>query len=163
MRTNRRFLTLSILAFLAGTVSQSTTPQHERLRLRNTFKTPEEVVSYYCARDASGFIWSGLLDAERRAFTLWNDAPQQDSFYVARKYEVTRSHPVAHKKDQATVDVRYEVTAIADAHGSRMPPPRQDLVVSFNLKRVDGVWKISKPDAAEIAPVVLESKFPSIR
>jgi DNA repair exonuclease SbcCD ATPase subunit len=57
--------------------------EHQKLRVTNDFASPNEVVAYYAARDASGFVWSGLLDVERRAFTTWSEAPAQDTFYVA--------------------------------------------------------------------------------
>jgi hypothetical protein len=139
---------------------QSSLIAHERLRVRNTFKTPEEVVAYYCARDASGFVWSGFMDAERTAFTVWSDAPQQDSFFIAKKYQVHPSERIGHDPNRATVEVRYELAAIGDAYGTRVPAPRTDYKVSFDLLKVNGAWKISKPDSAEISPVVLESKFP---
>jgi hypothetical protein len=157
-----RTLALFALAVGLGSLSssvQSSILEHERLRVRNTFKTPAEVVSYYCARDASGFVWSGLLDAERAAFTAWAEAPQQDSFYIASKYEVNPAEPAT--GDHASVRVRYELAGIGDAHGTRTPPPSRELSVTFDLKRVAGTWKIIKPDASEISPVVLESKFPT--
>jgi hypothetical protein len=159
--TLRAFRVLGAAALLATVSSsvQSAILEHERLRVRNTFKTPEEVVSYYCARDASGFVWSGLLDAERSAFTAWAEAPQQDSFFIASKYEV---QPGEHEsQDHALVKVRYELAGVGDAHGTRTPPPSRDLAVIFDLKRVAGAWKIVKPDASEISPVVLEAKFPT--
>jgi hypothetical protein len=161
----RPLLALAITTLLFGGIwggssVQSSALAHERLRLRNTFKSPEEVVAYYCARDASGFVWSGLLDSERTAFTLWSDSPQQDSFYIARKYEVRPGEPASRDRNTASVEVRYELAAIGDAHGTRMPPPHTDYSVRFDLKKVGGAWKILRPDYAEIAPVVLESKFP---
>lgn len=137
---------------------------HERLRLRNTFQTPEEVVSYYCARDASGFVWSGLLDAERKAFTTWEDSPEHDSFFVAKKYEVVPHSPSSETGEHSTraqVLVRYELVAISDAHGTRSPPPQVNYGVTFDLSRVDGAWKISGPKPQRLAPVVLEAKFPN--
>lgn len=140
------------------TSARASTQEHERLRMRNTFKTPEEVVSYYCSRDASGFIWSGLLDVERRAFTTWTDVPQHDSFYIARNYQILNARPASPKGDSVTVEVRYQLTAMGDAQGTRSPAPKP-YTVTFRLKRLEGVWKITSPDFGEIAPVVLESKF----
>jgi hypothetical protein len=146
---------------LAGSGSvQSTVLAHERLRIRNTFKTPEEVVSYYCARDASGFVWSGLLDSERTAFTSWADSPQVDSFFIAKSYEVHTGEKIGHDANRASVQVNYQLLAVGDAHGTRMPPPAADYKVTFDLNRIGGTWKIVKPDYAQIAPVVLEAKFP---
>lgn len=144
------------LLFITIHFSQATTPRHERLRTRNDFNTAEEVVSYYCARDASGFVWSGLLDGERKAFTLWKDIPQQDTFYIAKKYQII---PVQGKQDEAVIEVRYEVEAIGDAFGTRSPALQPDYRVKFSLKRVNGTWKIAAPDYREISPVVLGSKF----
>ncbi len=143
----------------AGSV-QSSVLQHERLRVRNTFKNPEEVVAYYCARDASGFVWSGLLDAERRAFTNWADAPQVDSFYIAKSYEVHPGQKIGHDANRATVAVHYTLVAMGDAHGTRSTLERPEYTVNFDLAKSNGTWKIVKPDYAQIAPVVLESKFP---
>lgn len=154
-------LTFLLLLFpVSGALpaAAETPSAHERLRLRNTFKTPEEVVSYYCARDASGFVWSGLLDAERRAFTVWREPPQHDSFLIAKKYELLgAAAPIS--ATEAQIQVRYDIVALGDAQGTRGPAPRNPLVVTFNLKKVDGLWKITRPDANEISPVVLESKF----
>ena len=151
-------LLLAWLATLGGAASLAAPPvQHQRLKIRNDFKSPVEVVDYYCARDASGFVWSGLLDLERRNFTLWKEVPQQDSFFVAKKYEIVGSTV---GRDTAIVEVRYELLAIGDAHGTRMPAPAKEMSVTFELKRASGIWKIAKPDAARLAPVVLESKFP---
>jgi hypothetical protein len=149
------------LATLVGQGSvQSSVLRHERLRVRNTFKTPEEVVSYYCARDASGFVWSGLLDAERAAFTQWREAPQVDSFYIAKEYRVHPSEKIHHDPNRASVEVSYELLGVGDGHGTRTPPPDPHYKVVFDLDRVQGVWKIAKPGPGEIAPVVLEAKFP---
>ena len=151
--------TLLLITGALGTSSlQGSILEHERLRVRNNFKTPEEVVSYYCARDASGFVWSGLLDAERKAFTLWSEAPAQDSFYVAREYKVKPGR--LRDSSHAVVDVLYDLTAISDAHGSKLPVPKSEFTVHFDLKRVQGAWKITLPLSNEISPVVLESKFP---
>ncbi len=159
-QASRSFATALGLATIVMAAAQSIAApnlEHQRLKFRNDFKSPVEVVEYYCARDASGFVWSGLLDLERRNFTLWKEVPQQDSFYVAKKYEVAES---VIGTDTALVEVRYELLAIGDAHGTRMPAPTQEMRVTFEVKRVSGIWKIAKPDPARIAPVVLDSKFP---
>ena len=161
IKKHQTFLGIFVLIqILVGASSvQSSVMTHERLRVRNGFKTPEEVIAYYCARDASGFVWSGLLDAERKAFTVWNEAPQQDSFYLARNYEVKPSERIGHDQNRATVAVHYNLIAVSDGHGTQVPPDDPELQVNFDLKRVGGVWKIVKPDYGQIAPVVLISKF----
>ncbi len=149
--------------FRAGIQSAiSAEDQHERLRMRNTFKTPEEVVSYYCARDASGFVWSGLLEIERKAFTLWDHVPQHDTFLVAKKYDIApaKNGP---SKDTVDVEVRYLLTGVGDGHGTHAPPENSDYRILFRLKKINGQWKIAQPSPLEMAPVVLESKFPVAR
>lgn len=133
---------------------------HERLRYQNIFKTPEEVIEYYCARDASGFVWSGLLEVERKAFTLWDQVPSLDSFFVASKYDVGKSRFLNNEKTEAAVDVSYDLIAISDGNGSRFPVTASKRQVTFTLKKLKGQWKILRPAPAEIASVVLESKFP---
>lgn len=162
MRSTRLSIWIAVaFAVVAGAGSvQSSLLQHERLRVRNTFKTPEEVVAYYCARDASGFVWSGLLDAERTAFTNWADAPQVDSFFIAESYEVRPSEKIGHDTNRAAVAVNYRLLAVGDAHGTRSPPPHAAYSVIFDLTKSGGTWKIVKPDYPQIAPIVLESKFP---
>ncbi|OFZ21977.1 MAG: hypothetical protein A2X94_16095 [Bdellovibrionales bacterium GWB1_55_8] len=143
--------------FALGTISSSIAAvQHERLQFRNSFQTPEEVVKYYCARDASGFVWSGLLEVERRAFTLWQELPAQDSFYIAKAYEIA---PAKTRANEALVEVRYDILGIGDAHGTIMPAPSAERRVTFRLVKNEGVWKISQPEAAAISPVILASKF----
>ncbi len=143
-----------------ATVRSSVNIQHQRLLPKNTFKTPDEVVRYYCARDASGFVWSGLLEIERRNFTLWSDVPQADSFYIAKSYEIGKPQI---QGEQASVPVTYELVGAGDAFGTRNPPKVTPYQVTFNLVRQSGSWKIRSPDAAEIAPIVVEEKFPYAR
>jgi hypothetical protein len=135
-------------------------PAHalERLLVKNDLKTAEAVVAHYCARDASGFVWSGLIDAERTAFTTWRESPQQDSFFVASSYEVGKATSKA--ADQAEVEVHYQLKGVGDAHGTRMPASEPSMTVKFGLRRVNGAWKIVRPESSAIMPVVLESKFP---
>lgn len=168
-----RFSRHSLVTFVIGLLSisgawgtssvQPRTLQHERLKITNDFAKPEEVVGYYCARDASGFVWSGMLDVERRAFTNWAESPQQDTFFIASKYEVRAAEKIGHQKDQVTVEVKYEITAIGDGNGTKMPPPdkSKEHYVTFTLHRVGSTWKIFKPSPSEISPVVLDSKFPT--
>lgn len=131
--------------------------QHERLRFQNNFKNPEDVVRYYCARDASGFIWSGLLEVERRAFTLWQQIPQSESFLIAKNYKI---HSQQIHGQKAQVEVSYQLTGIGNALGVRMPPLSQSHRVRFVLQKEQGRWKISEPKPDEISPVVMEEKFP---
>ena len=138
----------------------SSIDEHEHLRIQNTFKSAEEVVRYYCARDASGFVWSGLLDSERRAFTLWKEVPQQESFYIAKTYEILAVPLSSRRPNEATVEVCYQVIGIGDANGALIPSQSPDYRVQFELKRVGSQWKIAKPLAGQISPVVLETKFP---
>ena len=129
---------------------------HEPLQVNNTFHSPEEVMKYYCARDASGFVWSGLLDVERRAFTLWKELPELDSFFVARDYQIV---PLKIDGAEALIEVRYQILGIGDAHGTLMPTSPSERRVTFKLIRDQGSWKIALPEAAAIEPVVLASKF----
>lgn len=151
----RRSALLLLLLFAASALAA----EHEPLRARNSFKTPEEVVRYYCARDGEGFIWSGMLDVERSAFTLWKEAPQQDAFFIARKFDVQSARYSPSMPDRAKVEVRYDLVGISDAHGTRMPVDQSDYSVFFELKKVGAVWKIVTPDFNAIAPIVLESKI----
>ena len=117
------------------------------------------MVRYYCGRDASGFVWSGLLDIERQAFTLWKEAPQRDSFLIAKKYEVKPAR--LNGQDEAAVEVTYDLAGMGDPHGTRLPGPSNPYQVTFSLKKVNGAWKIERPESAQISPVVMESKFPT--
>ena len=135
----------SLMIFSAA---QAATPS---LRVKNDFKMPEEVIRYYCARDAEGFIWSGLSDPERLAFTLWTTAPEPDSFLIARSYQVL---PAKIEGETAQVEVRYQIIALSDAHGTRMPAPDPKLSVTFVLKKANGSWRIIKPAPNQIFPVL---------
>lgn len=137
---------------------------HERLRVRNVFSSPVDVVRYYVSRDASGFVWSGLLDIERRAFTTWKSAPQTESFYIAKEYKIEQESATERgktlPKDEALVRVQYSLAGMGDAHGTFTPSLESRRQVTFHLKKVGGQWKIHSPAPEEISPVVLESKFP---
>ena len=143
------------------TLSSAANPEHERLRVRNTFTKPEDVVRYYCGRDASGFIWSGLLDIERQAFTLWHDAPSRESFLIAKNYDVKPAKFQNGQQNEAIVEVTYDLAGMGDTHGTVLPAPNNPYQVIFSLKKVAGLWKIEKPESNAIAPVVVESKFPT--
>jgi hypothetical protein len=161
VKTTSLFKILALTAFAALTQSGSTAlTLHERLRLSNTFKTPEEVVRYYCARDASGFVWSGLLDKERTEFTLWNQLPETESFYVAQKYDIVPLPGAT--RDSAKIQVRYKILGMSDTYGSLVPAERPDYSVTFTLKRVGAQWKIALPAPPQLAPVVVEGKFPLV-
>ena len=160
MKTPLSVITVTIALLLGSSSLHATIVQHERLRSKNTFNTPEEVVAYYCARDASGFVWSGLLDAEVRAFTSWKEAPQHDVFYIAKNYEINPQRVTTIHGNQADVEVRYTLVALGDANNTRIPVNSPELRVVFNLRKTEGVWKIDSPAPQDLTPVVLESKFP---
>lgn len=161
-----------ILLFFCALAGES--GEHQKLRVVNDFSSPNEVVAYYVARDASGFVWSGLLDVERRAFTTWSEAPAQDTFYVASSYTV--GQPKVHG-DQATVEVRYQIEGVADGHGTLEPSRDKTLVITYTLVRGPSgsamralagngsgasAWRISKPDAPEVSPIVVRNRFPLV-
>ena len=148
-------------AVAGETQAPETTRFHETLRLENHFSQPEKVVEYYCARDAQGFVWSGLLQGEIQAFTTWDEAPQSDSFYIAKGYKVLPNQRVGHNPNHVTVEVQYDLRAIGDANGTRVPAPNQDFRITFDLRKVNGRWKINLPLPHQISPVVLESRFAS--
>lgn len=140
-------------------IQGKTRQQHQQLKFENDFSNPKEVIEYYCGRDASGFVWSGLLDIERRAFTTWKHIPQNDSFYVASGYQI---HPPKYRNAQKTlaeVEVHYQLLGMGDAHGTRVPTS-QHRKVTFHLKKIGGRWKIDSPQADALYPVVIEAKFP---
>jgi hypothetical protein len=159
------FLTLGLVFVTLGALSVPARADsgREHLRIRNDFRTPEEVIHYYCARDASGFVWTGLLDAERAAFTLWNQSPQQDSFYVAHDYKIQPAHVSG---NEASVEVTYDLAGMGDAQGTRVPAAvfgvPKTRTVQFVLRRENGVWRIAKPDPGSLSPVIVEGKLPYV-
>jgi len=140
---------LAVIFALVGTAWAGPEPtkppprNHEPLRLKNTFQNPEDVVRYYCARDASGFVFTGLMDSERRAFTSWKTVPDADGFFVAKKYDVRKARYPTKSPDVAEVDVEYELTGQSDAHGTYNPAPSGHRTVTFSLIRQDRIWRIS--------------------
>lgn len=154
---------LILLSLCFSSVFTQNTVQHERLKVRNDFSNPEDVVKYYCSRDASGFVWSGLLEIERKAFTTWDRVPQSDTFYVAREYKVHPARMSGASANEAHVEVQYALTGIGDGNGTTQTPPIPTHKVKFSLKKTsDGKWKIVSPASKDIAPVVLEQKFSKI-
>lgn len=156
----RSFLVTALLigqlyTLVVGSVALASTPTQppQRLKMINDFKTAEEVVRYYCARDAAGFIWAGMIDQEVREFTVWDRAPSQDIFFLARKYEVGAAKQ---KGTEAWVEVKYNVSAVSDRFSTRTPTEQANYSVQFVLKQVGKQWKIVKPDPALLAPVVVE-------
>lgn len=133
---------------------------HRELQTENRFSDPGEVLRYYCDRDASGFVWSGLLSAERSAFTTWNRSPEAELFLIADSYEIL---PVAEKRTSNTrrFEVRYHgVSGTSDASGSIIPSKKKSHSVVFELRKVSGLWKIASPTPQEVLPVVLKDRLP---
>ncbi len=156
-----RLLSFAIALMIPWSAQTNLQPTHEKLRVRNTFQNPEDVVRYYCSRDASGFVWSGLLEIERRAFTLWQAVPEREMMFVARSFQVAAAK---REGDRAWVDVEYDLVGMADIHGTFQPvarPPKRK--VTFELRKSGTAWKIASPDAGEITPVVVDRLFPVLK
>lgn len=126
------------------------------LKIINDYKQPEEVLQYYCSRDAAGFVWAGMLEMERKAFTLWENTPMQDSFYVAKKYGIKT---LSKTEKVAQIEVTYDLLSMSDVHGTRVPVKEPRLKVVFELKNVGGSWKIAQPIPQTLSPVVMEQFF----
>ena len=131
-----------------------------RQRLANTFAKPEEVVEYYCSRDAAGFVWTGLLRKEVSEFTEWPEAPQHDSFLVARGYKVGRAEFIDKNGQEARVEVLYDMIGLGDAHGTWVPAIKKKERVIFELRKLDGAWRIRSPQPQSLSPVIVEGRFP---
>ncbi|MBI3535840.1 MAG: hypothetical protein HY072_10200 [Deltaproteobacteria bacterium] len=121
----------------------------------NHFKTPQELIEYYCARDGAGFYWTGMTEAERKNLTTWKEIPSHDSFLITKQYKIVPQKTAF--LDEAQIEVIYDLTDIGDAHGTRSPAAEKEYRVTFYLKKHYGRWKIQKPNASQIVPVLLES------
>lgn len=126
-------------------------------RYRNDFATPDEVVRYYVGRDASGYVWHGLLDAEREAFTTWEVSPQSESFLVANIIEI---EPSEIESSKASILVRYKIQYMSDGNAILSAVPAEDRLVTFYLELSDDRWQIVSPSPSAIQPVVLASSVP---
>ena len=133
--------------------------KYQPLQLKNNYSNPEQVVQYYCGRDASGFVWTGFLDVERREFTVWEQVPQHEAFLVATQYEIKKVKETANR---AIVRVLYNLDGMADAHQTRMPASEDRRTVEFHLRKVDGKWKIFEPLPQNLPPVILKGQFPLV-
>lgn len=132
--------------------------QGTSFRFRNDFETPDEVVRYYVGRDASGYVWHGLLNAEREAFTTWEFGPRNESFLVANDIEI---QPSEIESDRASIVVHYKIQNMSDGNAVRSPlVPPEDHIVTFELELNDDQWRIVSPLPHEIVPVVLASSVP---
>ena len=149
-------LLITSLTFSSVELAADSKNSHEPLRYKNTFDKPEDVVDYYVKRDASGFVWSGLLDCERRAFTMWSHVPRSDSFYVAKSFQVKKTKVTG---TRAKVTVRYELKGVSDGNGTFVPATQKYKDVEFTLTKFKGRWRILLPAPVQVSPVVIESKF----
>lgn len=133
-------------------------PEHVRLKFENDFKRPEDVVRYYVGRDASGFVWSGMLGIERKEFTAWEKTPQYDSFLIANHVDI-QAGPI--QGADAKVIVQYVLSGVGDGRGASAQRTGEYHSVVFDLRKISGRWKIvSSPPQA---PVVVPDKFPLAR
>lgn len=158
MTPKARFLCALIVIIHSASAVFAVEINHERLRMANTFQSPKEVVQYYCSRDAQGFVWSGLLDLERSAFTLWKSVPQFETFYIARKYDVGQPERIGHDNNHVQIEVKYDLIGSGDMNGARAPASQKNYSVVFELMRIGGVWKIQSPEPGSLPPVLLESQ-----
>jgi hypothetical protein len=154
----KRILTAFVL--LTGVSAQAAHLRDEHhLRLVNDFKAPEEVVAYYVGRDSEGFVWSGFDKTERSAFTVWESSPASESFLVAKKFDIQPVRWTSGDRNEAVVQVEYDVLGSADAFGTLVPwrQPREHRV-SFVVRKVGEQWKIAEPGPS-ITPVLLQKQL----
>jgi hypothetical protein len=157
--TVSRFLGLLLLLLPAlSTHAADSDNTVRRLQIMNRFETAEKALSYFLGRDAAGFLWSGYLESERSEFTTWKSSPAQDSFYLARKYEI-RSDQEQSASDQKSFLVDYHLESIRDSAGTITPAPEPTRTVRFVLKKTDGKWKVAEPDDARYVSVLISSQI----
>ncbi|MEN9722978.1 MAG: hypothetical protein RJB38_964 [Pseudomonadota bacterium] len=150
-----RTLLLSVFVLVFGLCPVALTAPRG-LELKNQFSTAEAVLNYFLERDADGFIWSGLLDQERREFTNWKASPARDSFYLARGFQIT-SDLKSSSPLRSVMAVHYDIESVRDSAGTRVPVEKK-LQVRFVLEKQKGQWKIVEPDAEHFTPVLLSSR-----
>ncbi len=150
---------IGLIVMLAGLLCSAATADAagRRLEVRNKYSAPEETLRYYLERDAAGFVYSGLLDVERREFTEWSEAPAAESYYVARTYQVSKPLKGS-PAGEAAIDVEYDLIRLQDASGGAMPVSKPKRKVRFILRKDSaGHWRIASPAAKDIVPVVIET------
>jgi hypothetical protein len=133
--------------------------------VKNTFESPEAVLRHFCARDAWGFVWSGMMAAEVRALTQWKFAPQTEGFQVIQGYSFGPTQ--SRGPDEVLIPVTYQVLGVGQASGAFVPLDSEALqaartqVVRYRLTRVAGRWKIVSPEPTQIEPHVLVDYSPA--
>lgn len=128
------------------------------LRLSNDFKTPEALIQYYCARDAWGFFWAGMMELERATLTTWKAAHAAETFFISKSTRISKAKFEGESK--ATVEVRYELEGIGDGFGTRAPASEPVRKVTFQLQKIGDQWRITGPEPEKLPPVVDQAHAP---
>jgi len=132
---------------------------YRKIEFKNQYQDPQDVVRYFCERDASGFVWSGLLGIEIQEFTNWPRALGHSEFYIAKSYKIQPTTYPNKNSETAFVKVIYNLLAIGNANNTRLPVNENKKIINYKLKKLNGKWKIISPAFYEIYPIVVESKF----
>ena len=139
--------------------------ERPKLIVSNQFESPESVLRHYCARDAWGFIWSGMMQAELRALTQWKFAPQTEGFQVIQGYSFGTTQVVS--PSEVSIPVTYQVLGVGQASGAFVPLDTEALqhartqTVRYRLRKINGRWKIVSPEPTQIEPRVLVEYSPA--
>jgi hypothetical protein len=138
---------------------------------KNTFPSPEAALRHFCARDAWGFVWSGLLRKEIEALTLWKTPPLSDGFHVIQGYSLGAT--VKLSANEVEIPVTYQSLGTGQGNGAFVPAGRNPAagrsgppepvteIVRYRLRKVQGQWKITSPEATQIEPRVLVEFSPA--
>lgn len=101
------------------------------------------VVNTFCMVDSLFAPWKYTQE-----LTVWKDAPGWDGATIIDGFEILKE---TYKKDKAQVDVQYRV--VAEQNGEKTKKVNRTEVVTFELIKLDGAWKITSP---QDAPHLLE-------
>lgn len=152
-----KYLLIS-LVLLISCVAKS---EDVKLKLRNDFSKPEDVIRYYTSRDAAGFVWAGMLNQEVKAFTTWPELAQHENFLVAKSFTIKPTRVFA--KDRVAIDVIYNIKYMSDFEGTEFEVKTPQLIRTFILAKISEKWKIIQPSPHDASPIILESNLPRIK
>lgn len=102
--------------------------------------SPAAVVAAYIEADRAGDAFSKDSTSQLLKYTTWNSLPDTHSFIVMDGYEIGE---VGWTGDEAGVHIVYKV--IGHIKDLRFVAKASEEEVDFDLKKLNGQWKIVKP------------------
>jgi hypothetical protein len=112
------------------------------LGVREQAQPPRNIVSSYCRMDYQGFRLGKDTWQRMKPLTVWKENPEWRGFTIISRYDISTGEPGLRA---AAFQVQYAVLGRFDPGIGWVADPHSE-PVSFQLRQVEGAWKIEEQD-----------------